>query len=155
MIEFKIAKDFHGPTLEEQVSVLDAIADPVEVRWTGSKADYRMLDTHLRRHFILVVPDVETHERALWRLGLGHCITPEDLLAAKQGLVRKDQQTWRAQCSPLGYDRGTLLLCRIMSSALLEGKPTPSPVVSLACDCVLNHMDPADTDVLLRLQALH
>jgi len=155
VIQFRIAADFKGPSLEELDPLVPSLPDPIEVRWTGSRVDYLILDRWPARHFTLVVPDLDTQERIQCRLCLNHTISPEDLAAAKTALVVQGQQTWRPLTSVLGYDRGTLLLCRVMSSALLDGKATPHRVTSLASECVLSHRDPVDTDVFLRLQAKH
>lgn len=148
----RVDKDFAGPTLCELEPVLDELQDPVEVRWAGSRLDFLAYERNASRTLVLVTVDDAVAERALWVLG-GALTLPTDVLeASKAALVNKKDQTWRLRVEDLGPTRGTLLLTTVVGESLRSGK-VPRAAASVAIDCLLNHVHPADADVLLRLRA--
>lgn len=151
-VSFKVAPDFHGPTLPELQSVLVDLPDPVEVRWTGSRQDLVALERSASRILILVVPDAEAMERATWVLGVGLTMSPADYDATRASLVNRDQQTWRTRVDDLGHARGTMLLCKLVADALRAGRKQGPTITGIARECVLDRLDPVDADVLLRLR---
>lgn len=150
--KLRVDKEFAGPTLCDLEPILDELEGPVEVRWTGSKRDYLAYERHGAREVLMVVPDVETLERTIWVLG-GHLeLSEDDLQAAKSALTSRSEQTWRTRVDALGPTRGTLLLTKVMADSLRSGKKAPA-ALSIALDCILQGVNPADADVLLRLRA--
>lgn len=148
----RVDKEFAGPSLEDLEPILEDIPDPVEVRWTGSRRDYLLLERHGAREFLLVVQDVETQERTLWALGGPLELSQEDLDAAKSALTSKADQMWRTRVENLGPARGTLLITKVLADSLRAGK-VPKPSLSIGLDCVLKGVHPVDADILLRLRA--
>lgn len=150
--KLRVDKEFAGPTLCDLEPVLGDLPDPVEVRWTASKRDYLGYERHGAREIHMVVPDLDTLERTIWALG-GHLeLSDEDLQAAKTALTSKSDQTWRVRVDGLGTTRGTLLLMKVMADSLRAGRKAPA-AISIARDCILQGVNPADADVLLRLRA--
>ena len=148
----KVDADFAGPTLGELEPVLENLENPIEVRWTGSRFDFLAYERSSARTFILISPDLAIAERTLWVLGGPLSLSPEDLEAAKMSLTSKQDQTWRLRVEGLGPTRGTLLLTKVVGDSLRSGK-SPRATTSVALDCLLEGVHPADADVLLRLRA--
>lgn len=154
--EFKVAPEFKGPALSELLPILpDIPADiAVEARWGGLKQDYIALEKAGDRKLVLVVPDAETQERTLWSLGGALPIKPEELETARRDLGTPALNVnWRVRLMELGHSRGTMLLCKIMSSGILAGRRSRPETVAIARECLLDHLDPTDADVLMRLRA--
>lgn len=148
----KVDREFAGPTLSELEPVLADIEDPVEVRWSGSRADFLAYErTPAERTLVLITPDDQTAERTIWLLGGALELSPDDLQAAKQALINPKDQTWRLRVEDLGANRGVLLLTTVLGSSLRDGKK-PKASISVTTDCLLNRVHPADADVLLRLR---
>ena len=142
---------FTGPTLCDLAPILEDLPDPVEVRWTGSKQDYLVFESWAHRELVLITPDVETSEKTLWALGGKLPISPEDLQAAKTALTSTKDQTWRTRVEGLGVARATLLLTTVVGDSIRAGR-RPAASASIAIDCLLSRVNPADADVLLRLR---
>jgi hypothetical protein len=150
--KLRVDKEFAGPTLCDLEPILDELQDPVEVRWTATKRDYLAYERHGAREVLMVVPDVETQEKTIWVLGGALELTDEDMLAAKAALTSRSDQTWRTRVDGLGPTRSTLLLTKVMADSLRAGRKAPA-ALSIALDCILQGVNPADADVLLRLRA--
>ena len=161
--EIKVDKDFAGPTFCELEPVLDELPGPVEVRWTGSKQDILLYERNADRvieidkvaypvTYVLVVPDVEAQEKTLWALGGVLTLPKEELDAAKLALFsRSNPAAWRKKAEALGTVRATLLITKVAGDAVRKGK-SPKAGLSIAADCVVNHVSPVDADVLLHLR---
>ena len=153
--DFKIVVDYHGPSLCDMLPILDRVelSEVPQVRWAGTRQDFLALEKVGSRKFLLVVPDAETRDKTLWRLDGALEITTEDLDVAKGTLVHKDQHhAWRAHMAKLDYPQRTMLICKVMAAALLAGKKPRQSSVSIARECVLDHIDPTDADILIRLR---
>lgn len=150
--EFRVDPAFNGPSLAELLPILDDLQDPVDIKFLGTRADYLTLERAPARQFVLVVPDTEVRGKATGRLGGSLHVTKEDFALLKKALTsRKDTLDWRLRVGAMGREVGTLLLCKIVSSALQAGK-NPRAAVDVARDCVLRRTDPVDADVILRLR---
>lgn len=154
---FRIDPEFHGPTLAELMPILEDISwdnsGPLEVRWTGSPADYLGLERARLRKLLLVVPDLNTQERTIWNLDGELAMAPAEVETTMKTLfVKANQADWRKRLGSLNYARGTMLLCRIVSDTLKQGTKIRSGTVAIARECLLDHINPMDADVLLRLR---
>ena len=146
----RVDKEFFGPSLTELEPILNELPDPVEVRWSGSRLDFLAFE-RTTRDIVMVVPDVEQAERTTWLLGGRLELPEEDLKAARKALTSTKDQTWRSRVEDLGFSRGALLLTKVTADAIRAGK-TPKASTSIAIDCLLQKVHPADADVLLRLR---
>jgi hypothetical protein len=153
---FRIDPDFHGPTLTELTPILADLGlddPPMAVRWSGTTQDFLALERAKLIKLVLVVPDQEVLERTLWRLDGSLEISPEQADTTLKNLFSTTQQaSWRKQVAELGQVRSTMLLCRVLADALKDGKKVRPSSVAIARDCLLERLNPADADVLVRLR---
>ena len=157
----RVDKEFFGPTLCEMEPVLEILnpdrGNPteveVEVRWTGDRRDNLAYERNSEYAFVLVVPDIETAEKTSWSLGGAMDLPQAELEAAEVALFSKAGSgvAWRKKAEGLGAVRATLLLTKVAADAVRRGK-RPRVATALAADCIINHVSPADADVLLRLR---
>ena len=95
----RIDPEFHGPTLCELMPILDDLHledKPMEVRWGGFPMDYVWLEKAKLHRFILVVPDLDTQEKTLWKLGGALLLSKEEVNSAQQALFSTTNQAeWR------------------------------------------------------------
>lgn len=151
-VSVSIHAEDHHLAFSDLDPVLGDIEDPVEVHWTGSKEDIRLLEKWRHRDLILFVEDREHQERAFLATGTPMALPEDELRNAKKALASPLGDAWRSQVGEVGVARGVLLISSVVGSSLRSGK-SPLPSISVVQDCLFRHVHPADANVLLRLRA--
>lgn len=152
MIRLRIAPDFNGPTIEEWVRILDDDhPGEVEVRWTGTKADTRLLLNHIRWNIILVVPDLTSMERAAAYLGLPPLFERHVVESGLKALKSRKSADWRSFARGVSTPVARALMVHIGAQAIREGKKPNLRFV--ATECLLEGVSAVDADVMLSLRS--
>jgi hypothetical protein len=154
MIRLRIAPNFEGPTMEEWARLLEtgpAPTEEIEVRWTGTKQDTRLLRQHARLVITLVVPDLAAMERAANYLGLPLLLEPNLLETGSRSLRSRSQSDWRAFAHRVTPSVARGVLIRLGADSIRKGKNPKTRHV--ASECLFEGVAPVDADVLLTLRA--
>ena len=148
--EIVINPEFQGPTILEIESVLDNVQDPIEVSWANSSTELSILQKYRNRHFILVVPDLNTMERTACLTGNTFKLDASLIENTKTSLISKKGYNWRSTTEDLGMGVSRAIITKVSADSIRKGKrPIIASILSeLFCDGVSS----LDTDVLLRLK---
>lgn len=143
---------FDGPTLLELAPVIDEIPDPIEARWAGTPAEFLFLAKVTNRSLILYVQDFHAQDRITLHLGAPIVFEKGLIERGRQSLTaQKPQVPWREFCEALGHTRSSLLLTKLVADSIRAGR---KPITSgIAVATILEGVNPADADILLRLKA--
>jgi hypothetical protein len=152
MVDIKVNPSYAGPSILELAPVLADVQDPVEVRWQGTKAEYRVLENCNRHKFILHVSDLAAMERAATMLGNSFTFETALLATALSSLNSRKAYNWRAFSEGVGTAVTRSLLIRLSAGAIRKG--VIPRMANIASECILDNVNPIDADVLLRLRVL-
>jgi hypothetical protein len=152
MIKLRIETDFAGPTMTELAGLIDTASEgQIEVRWTGTKQDTRLLRTYKHLPITLVVPDLVAMERAAAYLGLSLLLDNNLLDKAAGSLTDRHATDWGAFTRGVTPPVALGIITHLSAVSLRRGvKPNICRVVS---DCLFEGVSPVDADVLLSLMA--
>jgi len=122
------------------------------VRWQGTKAEYRALETCNDHKFILHVQDLAAMERAATALGNPYTFETALLATALTSLTSRKAYNWRVFSDGVGTAVTRSLLTHLSAGAIRKGMMWGGAII--ASECILENVNPIDADVLLRLRVL-
>jgi hypothetical protein len=152
MIRLRIADKFQGPTMEQWAPLLDpAPTSEIEVRWTGTKQDTRLLRKFVQLSITLVVPDLRAMERAASYLGLRFHLDPGLLETGGKSLLDRSISDWRAFTYGVTPPVARGLMIRLGADSIRKGHNPKLRLV--ASECLFEGVAPIDADVLISLRS--
>ena len=154
-LEIKIDPNYKGPTLGEQITLLDLEgSQPVEASWTGSRQDIAAFKKIGDRKITLYVPNQFAMDRASVICGYKFPIF-KNQVAQYRTAIGVDPQggasDWRGYLDKFGSSFSKSIMMRDTAHAARK-KNDARLLRKVVVDCVLNGVSVADADVLIGLR---
>ena len=159
-LEIKIEPSYKGPSLGEQISLLDLEgSQPVEAAWTGSRQDIAAFKKIGDRKITLFVPDRFALDRAANALNYKFKIYNEQRIQYRNALGGDPQggfssSDWRGYIDKFGASFSKNIMVRD-TAANTRKKIAPEETRLLrkvVVDCFVNGVSVTDADVLIGLR---
>lgn len=151
-VEVILDKEDTSPTIVELSPVIPNITDKtIKVRWANTKDEIHTL-RQFQRDFLLCVPDVPTFDKTVAAFGKRLKIPQSVLERAKLVLTDRKGYNWRNFVEEQRENISPKhLLLKLAADAIRKGnQPSLAEIVK---GVFADGINPADTDVLIRLKS--
>ena len=152
MINILLDREYAGPDIFQLApSIPDIANDVIDLRWTNTKDELRVLSQFPHRSFSLHATDSHIFDRTVATFGQRLTISSGLLERAKFVLLDFKGYDWRRFSEELPNTPPRYVLLQLAADAIRNGsKPALAEIVK---DIFIDGISPVDADVLLRLKS--
>lgn len=151
-VELVLDREYQGPDIHQLVAFIPQITDTViNVRWTGSRDEFRALRQFPERKFKLYIAESQVMDKAIAEFGKRLNISQGIRERAKLVLCDAKAYDWRNFIKQTPSTNPKYALLQLVADAVRRGnKPV---LVETLRALLLNGAAAEDADVLLRLKS--